>query len=116
MRSDRSAVSQAGSVPADRGFGAAANGFGYVGGAAYLVCTGCRGCGMNALRTIVAGAFLAGLAAAQTISITNVTLPNGTVNVSYTAGLSQTGGVAPLTWSATNLPPGLVINNGTGVI
>jgi hypothetical protein len=71
---------------------------------------------MNALRTIVAGAFLAGLAAAQTISITNVTLPNGTVNVSYTAGLSQTGGVAPLTWSATNLPPGLVINNGTGVI
>jgi type II secretory pathway pseudopilin PulG len=37
---------------------------------------------------------------------------NSSVNVTVTA----TGGQAPITWSATNLPPGLVINVSTGKI
>jgi hypothetical protein len=41
------------------------------------------------------------------------TLPNGQLGVAYTASLTATGGTAPYTWSATGLPAGLTINNGT---
>jgi hypothetical protein len=41
------------------------------------------------------------------------TLPNGQVDVAYTASLTATGGTAPYTWSATGLPAGLTLSNGT---
>ncbi len=50
------------------------------------------------------------------LQITTTTLPNGIVNVAYTAQLAGTGGVTPYQWSATGLPPGLSINAATGAI
>jgi hypothetical protein len=50
------------------------------------------------------------------LAITSASLPNGAVNVAYSQGISSAGGFAPLTWSATGLPPGLTINPITGVI
>lgn len=45
------------------------------------------------------------------------TLPNSTVNRPYpSTTLSATGGSAPYTWSATNLPTGLTIGATTGTV
>ena len=41
------------------------------------------------------------------------TLPNGQLDTTYSASLTATGGTAPYTWSASGLPSGLTINNGT---
>jgi hypothetical protein len=49
-------------------------------------------------------------------SITTTTLPNGKVNVAYSATVTGTNGETPYTWSATGLPNGLAINTSTGVI
>jgi prepilin-type N-terminal cleavage/methylation domain-containing protein len=44
-------------------------------------------------------------------------LPDGTVNAAYSSTtLSSSGGQAPYTWSATNLPPGLTIGASTGTV
>jgi hypothetical protein len=56
------------------------------------------------------------------VAITTTSLPNGIANSpGYSATLTSTGGAAPITWSWTaqsgsTLPPGLVLNPGTGVI
>jgi hypothetical protein len=71
---------------------------------------------VSAIRAILISAALVASAAAQTFNITNTSLPSGTVGTAYTATASATGGTAPLRWSASNLPPGLVINNSSGVI
>jgi len=47
--------------------------------------------------------------------ITTTSLPNGTVSAAYSRSLAATGGVAPLTWSATGLPAGLAMSTA-GVI
>ncbi len=41
------------------------------------------------------------------------TLPNGQLDAAYSASLTATGGTAPYAWSATGLPAGLAISNGT---
>ncbi|HSN19758.1 MAG TPA: putative Ig domain-containing protein, partial [Usitatibacter sp.] len=44
-------------------------------------------------------------------------LPNATVGVAYSsAALSASGGVAPYTWLAAGLPPGLAIDVSTGLV
>ncbi len=51
-----------------------------------------------------------------TFEIVTTSLPAAQVNQAYSAEVSATGGVLPYTWSATGLPPGLVIDSGSGVI
>lgn len=49
--------------------------------------------------------------------ITTASLPNGSTGNSYSATLQATGGVAPITWSATgSLDAGLSLKAATGVI
>jgi hypothetical protein len=50
-----------------------------------------------------------------TLAITLPSLPNGEVNVPYTATVSATGGTTPYTFTATGLPAGLSIS-AVGVI
>ena len=54
----------------------------------------------------------------QTITVSPGTLPNGTVGTPYSQALTQTGGIGTITWSVTAgaLPPGLLLNSGTGVL
>ena len=53
-----------------------------------------------------------------TLSITTVSLADGTVNLAYSQTIASTGGKSPVTWLVTlgNLPSGLTLNSGTGVI
>jgi hypothetical protein len=54
---------------------------------------------------------------AAPLTITTVSLPNGTQNVAYSATLTAGGGTTPYTWSiASGLPPGLTLNSSTGAI
>src|SRR5450432_462485 len=48
------------------------------------------------------------------VQITTLTLPSGTVSVSYSQALSATGGNPPYTWSVSGgaLPAGLALNSG----
>jgi hypothetical protein len=52
------------------------------------------------------------------LEITTTTLPNAKRNKNYSRTLAASGGLAPYTWSIVSgvLPPGLVLNAGTGVI
>jgi hypothetical protein len=57
-------------------------------------------------------------AASSGITITTQSLPNGQINVAYSATLAATGGTAPYTWtlSGGTLPAGLTLNGATGAI
>jgi hypothetical protein len=44
------------------------------------------------------------------LTITNAPLPNGTAGAAYTAILSTSGGDAPITFTATGLPPGITLS------
>jgi hypothetical protein len=52
------------------------------------------------------------------VAIVTATLPNGTVQSSYSSTLQATGGTTPYTWSVTvgALPTGLTLNAATGQI
>jgi hypothetical protein len=50
------------------------------------------------------------------LGLTITSLPGGTVGTPYSTPVTAVGGAAPLTWSASNLPAGLSIDPGTGVI
>ena len=52
------------------------------------------------------------------LTITTTSLPNGTLNVSYSATLAASGGTPPYTWSISSgsLPAGLSLNTSTGGI
>ncbi len=52
------------------------------------------------------------------LTVTTSSLPGGTINNSYTATLTSSGGATPITWSITagSLPPGLTLVPSTGVI
>ena len=64
------------------------------------------------------GAFERQSSSPQPVVLTTMTLPNGTVNTSYSARLAATGGVTPYTWSiiGASLPLGLALNSSTGAI
>jgi hypothetical protein len=49
-----------------------------------------------------------------TLTIATTSLPDGQVNVPYSAVLTAVGGVMPYTWSTRRLPGGLVLNPQTG--
>ena len=53
-----------------------------------------------------------------TLAITTTSLPNGQINIAYSATLVATGGTTPYTWSLKSgtLPTGLSLNTATGVI
>ena len=51
--------------------------------------------------------------ATSPLVITTTSLPAGTVGVGYNAPLSATGGTTPYTWTATGLPLGLTVTNGS---
>jgi hypothetical protein len=50
------------------------------------------------------------------LQILGTTLPNGLTNSSYSETIRISGGKPPFTFSATNLPTGLSINQTTGVV
>ena len=52
------------------------------------------------------------------LAISTTSLPNGQINVAYSASLVATGGTTPFTWSLISgtLPTGLSLNATTGVI
>jgi hypothetical protein len=58
------------------------------------------------------------LTVGNVLTITNTSLPNGSTNVAYSATLTAVAGQTPYTWSisAGSLPPGLNVDQTTGVI
>jgi large repetitive protein len=50
------------------------------------------------------------------LSIVTTGLPGGRQSVPYNAAVAATGGNPPLSWSATQLPPGVVLNSSTGAL
>jgi glucose/arabinose dehydrogenase len=52
------------------------------------------------------------------LAITTASLPNGTVNVAYSATLAGSGGTAPYSWALAggSLPGGLALNPSSGLI
>lgn len=55
---------------------------------------------------------------AGALAISTQSVPNGTVNQSYTASITASGGYTPYSWSLAsgNLPAGLTLNSSTGAI
>ncbi len=53
-----------------------------------------------------------------TLSITTLSLPNGTQGAAYSSTIAASGGTQPYTWSVTSgtTPPGLSLNTSSGVI
>lgn len=52
----------------------------------------------------------------STLTVSTTSLPSGTVGAAYSAAVAATGGTAPYTYNATNLPGGLSISASTGMI
>ena len=52
----------------------------------------------------------------STLTVSTTSLPSGTVGTAYSAPVAASGGTAPYTYSATNLPGGLSISASTGMI
>ncbi len=50
------------------------------------------------------------------LDISSTTLPDATLCQNYTTTLAASGGVAPYTWSAASLPPGMFLNQVTGAL
>src|ERR1700719_2421887 len=83
---------------------------------------------MKSFRRIVASASLAAclfaassIVHAQTagpppLMVTTSSLPYGIVGSPYSAQLSASGGSGAYTWSASGLPPGLILNTRSGSI
>lgn len=59
-----------------------------------------------------------GLTVVGVLTVPAATLPVGILGTAYSASLPSSGGLAPLTWSiySGNLPSGVVLQQGTGVI
>jgi Putative Ig domain len=52
----------------------------------------------------------------SSLTVSTTSLPSGTVGAAYSAPVAASGGTAPYTYSATNLPGGLSISASTGMI
>ena len=52
----------------------------------------------------------------STLTVSTTSLPSGTVGTAYSAAVAVSGGTAPYSYSATNLPGGLSISASTGMI
>jgi len=52
----------------------------------------------------------------QPLQILSEILPYGTLGVRYAAQMHAVGGVPPYTWTAENLPAGISMDAGTGII
>ncbi|MDH5642502.1 MAG: Ig domain-containing protein, partial [Nitrospira sp.] len=52
------------------------------------------------------------------VMITTTSLPNSWVGATYSSSLQLSGGLAPYSWSVASgsLPPGLILDSGTGVV
>jgi len=50
------------------------------------------------------------------LAIAQTTLATGTAGSAYSSAVAATGGTSPYTYSASNLPNGLSINNTTGAV
>ncbi len=72
---------------------------------------------ISAALSGVTGSTLLTVQSATSLAITTTSLPNGTVNVAYSATLTASGGTPSYTWSiASVLPPGLTLNSTSGAI
>ena len=56
------------------------------------------------------------LALVSDLAIASGTLASGQVGSPYSGSVTASGGVAPITWSASGLPPGLAIDATTGAL
>jgi len=52
----------------------------------------------------------------EALNLTTTSLPDGTLNVTYSVTLNAAGGKLPYSWNATGLPAGLACNATTGEI
>jgi hypothetical protein len=52
----------------------------------------------------------------STLTVSTTSLPSGTVGAAYSAAVAVSGGTAPYSYTATNLPGGLSISASTGMI
>lgn len=68
----------------------------------------------DAQKTTITGNITVQVIEALTVSPTS--LPSGTVNVAYSAALSESGGASPFSWSIASgsLPPGIIFNGRNG--
>ena len=59
-----------------------------------------------------------GITIVRPLVVPTNTLPNGVINVSYSATLTPSGGTSPYLWSLVggSLPPGLTLSSGNGAI
>ena len=69
---------------------------------------------LSLLNFMMACVGAAGNSGGDPVAITTQTLPNGTVNSSYTATLTASGGSTPYAWSVSSgqLPPGVTLSAG----
>src|SRR5438093_856782 len=72
----------------------------------------------NARGSVTSNAATLTVTATSSVKITTASLPNGQVQVAYSATLQATGGTTPYTWSISSgsLPTGLTLAATTGVI
>jgi hypothetical protein len=71
----------------------------------------------NAAGSVTSNAATLTVTSASTVTITTTSLPNGTVQVAYSATLQATGGTTPYTWSVASgsLPAALTLSASGGI-
>src|SRR5205823_8394553 len=72
----------------------------------------------NARGSVTSNAATLTVTATSSVKITTASLPNGQVQVAYSATLQATGGTTPYTWSVASgsLPAGLSLGSTSGTI
>jgi hypothetical protein len=80
--------------------------------------SGCSGVGSNFLNGGGTGSRTGSSTSTASLAVTTTSLPNGQINVPYSATLAASGGTIPYTWSLISgtLPAGLSLNSSSGVI
>src|SRR5687767_10395558 len=72
----------------------------------------------HVLGAVLCAVLFAGGLSAQALQITTGTLPDGQVGTAYAVTFNAIGGVTPYTWTQPigTLPPGLTLNQSSGVL